>query len=81
MIKLIIRKIEKTPHNTVYNLLLGSCLFTKILSDFLFGFYLLKLRAKPRNKPYTNTLATIVHEQNSGVLSKVVSNTNVSDLI
>ena len=36
----------KTAHNTVYNLLLGSRLLTKILADFLFGFYLLTLVLK-----------------------------------
>jgi len=36
------QRIEKIRHhNTVYNLLLGSCLLTNILADILFGFYLL----------------------------------------
>ena len=29
------RTIKKTTHNTVYNLLLAYCLFTKVLEDFL----------------------------------------------
>ena len=33
--------IKKTVANNIYNLLLVSCLLTKIREDFLFGFYLL----------------------------------------
>jgi hypothetical protein len=43
-------------------------LLTKILADFLFGFYLLNYVFKPRNKPYTNTLAIILMQISNEIL-------------
>ena len=70
---------KKTFANNVYNPLFTMCVLGKSYGFPSGSFSFANLVLNQNNVPYTNTLATIVHEQNSSFYIKLSLSTNVSD--